>query len=156
MVKSDNQTPRADPKARAAFRLAAQYTMRSVGMLTQLTNGELMPALLSLAIVQANVAHLSAGASDGGFDGIDQIPPDAMRRPVSILALSTGIGVPYETTRRQVSKMIAAGQCKRVKGGVIVPTEVLDTPLHDELLREHLLVLRRLVRNLRAAGVIDD
>lgn len=156
MPKTHEPLPDVDPKARTAFRVAAQYTMRSLEMMRRATGGELTTAIISLAITQANVAHLvAASGADGGYDSIDQIPPNSARRPISILALSANVGLPYETTRRQVAKMIAAGQCQRVKGGLIVPTEVLDSPIHRELLREHLLVLRRMVRTLQTAGVVE-
>lgn len=140
--------------ARAAVRLGADYVLRSLQMLSELADGELLPALISLAIVQANVAHLE---QDPAFREVDQLPPDSARRPVSILALANGLGLPYETTRRHVEKMIASGRCARVKGGVIVPTAALDTDRHREMVVTNLANLRRLYRGLRRAGIsLDD
>jgi hypothetical protein len=93
--------------------------LRSLKMIGELAGGELLTGLVSLARVQANVAHLDRLA--GGFAGIDTAPPDELRRPVSVLALSSSLGLPYETIRRHVAKMVAAGQCVRVKGGVVAP-----------------------------------
>jgi len=143
----------ADRKARAAYRFGAEYVMRSLQILSSLANGDLVAGLVSMAINQANVAHLNPGAASGPFDGIDQPPPDEVRRPVSVLALSTSLGMPYETTRRCVARLIAAGQCRRVKGGVIVPADALASDRHPELLRANHANLRRLMRNLRTAGI---
>ncbi|WP_296599302.1 hypothetical protein [Phenylobacterium sp.] len=139
--------------ARVAVRLGSDYMLRSLQMLGELADGELLPALISLAIVQANVAHLE---QEGGFRELDEPPQDENRRPISILAIANGLGLPYETTRRHVEKMIAAGQCARVRGGVIVPTAALTTPRHREFVLANLANLRRLYRNLRRAGVSLD
>jgi len=139
--------------ARVAVRLSADYMLRSLKMLGELSDGELLSALISLAIVQANVAHLE---QDGGFRELDEPPPDESRRPISILAIANSLGLPYETTRRHVEKMIAAGQCVRVRGGVIVPTVALTTPRHREFVLANLANLRRLYRSLRRAGVCLD
>ncbi|HEY3950267.1 hypothetical protein [Phenylobacterium sp.] len=146
--------PSPEDKTRLASRLAADYLLRSLKMIGELAEGELLTGLVNLALVQANVSHLDRVAS--GFDGVDTPPPDEVRRPVSILALSASLGLPYETTRRHVAKMVATGQCVKVKGGVVVPTAVIDDGRRTEMLEVNLMNLRRLFRNLRAAGVNLD
>lgn len=141
--------------ARVAARAGGDYLLRSLRMLGELADGELLAGLISIAIVQANVTHLGH-EEDAGFRDLTDIPPNEMRRPISILALSNSLGMPYETTRRHVEKMCAAGRCRRVKGGVIVPTEALDTPRHREFLAANLANLRRLYRILRRAGIALD
>jgi hypothetical protein len=146
--------PEPQDKTRLASRLAADYLLRSLKMIGDLAEGELVTGLVNLALVQANVSHLDRVAS--GFDGVDTPPPDEVRRPVSILSLSASLGLPYETTRRHVAKMVATGQCVRVKGGVVVPTAVIGEARRTEMLEVNLMNLRRLFRDLRNAGVILD
>jgi hypothetical protein len=43
-----------------------------------------------------------------------------------------------------------------VKGGVVVPAEALDSEMHRSMLQANLTNLRRLVRNLKRAGVQLD
>ena len=147
-------TPPEEDKARLAARLAADYLLRSVRMISELSGGDLLTGLVSLALVQANVAHLDREAND--FNRIDTVPPDEVRRPISVLALSASLGLPYETTRRHVAKMVAAGLCVRVKGGVMIPTAIVEDRGRSGMLEANLLNLRRLVRSLRNAGINFD
>lgn len=136
--------------ARAAVRLGSDYLLRSLQMLAELSDGHMLGGLISLAIVQANTVHLEGS---GAFRDLADLPPDSVRRPVSVLAIANSLGLPYETTRRHIEKMIQTGQVDRVSGGVIVPARALDSPRHLELLGAHLVNLRRLVRGLAAAGL---
>jgi hypothetical protein len=141
-------------KTRLVARLSADYLLRSLKMIGELAEGELLTGLVNLALVQANVGHLDPTGS--GYDSLEDVPPDRVRRPVSVLALSASLGLPYETTRRHVAKMVETGQCQRVKGGVVVPTAAVDDPRRNLMLGQNLTNLRRLYRNLRAAGVPLD
>lgn len=139
--------------ARAAVRLGADYLLRSLQMLGELAGGQMVTGLISLAIVQANTGHLDGA---GAYRDSGDLPPDSVRRPVSVLAIANSLGLPYETTRRHIDRMIQTGQCERVNGGVIVPASALDSTRHRELLAAHLVNLRRLVRGLAAAGLDLD
>ena len=153
--KADVGGAGSEDKTRLAARLSADYMLRSLKMIGELAQGELLTGLVNLALVQANVAHLDRASA--GFTGLDSVPPDELRRPVSVLALSASIGLPYETTRRHVAKMVKTGQCLRVKGGVIVPAAVVEEDARrSEMLEQNMINLRRLYRNLRNAGVPLD
>lgn len=62
--------------------------------------------------------------------------------PTPVLALSDSLGIPFETTRRHVGALGAAGLCRRVRGG-IVATEAFHAPpmatvtqvMHDSMVR---------------------
>jgi len=143
-----------EDKIRLVARLSADYMLRSLKLIGELAQGELLTGLVNLALVQANVGHLDR--MESGFNSLESIPPDEVRRPVSVLSLSASLGLPYETTRRHVAKMVATGQCLRVKGGVIAPTAAVDDPRRAEVLEQNLINLKRLYRNLKAAGVALD
>jgi hypothetical protein len=156
-----DKTPSArtrDPdKSRVAGRLASDYLLRSLKMLGELADGDLLTGLVSLAIVQANVSHVDHALGEtGAFDGLATIPPDVVRRPVSVLAVADSLGLPYETTRRHVTKLIKSGQVVRTKGGVVAPTSVLKDPRRQAMLDANIPNLRRLFRNLKAASVVLD
>jgi hypothetical protein len=147
-------SPEAADKTRLVARLTADYLLRSLKMIGELAEGELLTGLVNLALVQANVGHLDPAGS--AFDSLDSIPPDEVRRPVSVLSISASLGLPYETTRRHVAKMVETGQCLRVKGGVVSPTAAVADPRRSEMLEQNLINLKRLYRNLRNAGVPLD
>lgn len=145
--------PSTEDAARVAVRLGGDYVLRCLRMLGELSGGETMTGLISLAIVQANVGHLDSREGSGLYRDSHDLPPDHTRRPVSVLSISSSLGLPYETTRRHVEKMIRSGHVERVRGGIVVPARALDTPRHRELLAEHLVSVRRLARSLASAGV---
>jgi hypothetical protein len=150
---SPDPRPGAD-KLRLSVRLATEYFLRSMQLLVGYVEGDLVTALVFLAIVSANVSHLNADGPEGALHAdTDDVPPDALRKPVSVLALAGSLDLPYETTRRHVAKLLKAGQCERVTGGLIVPARVLLSERHTEGMRANLTNLRRLFRALTRAGV---
>ena len=139
-------------QGRAAARLTADYVLRSLQLVIGLANGEFLTGVIAMAVSQANVAHLIQ--PEGTVrDPAPGSVPDAARRPVSVLAISQSLGLPYETTRRHIEKLVKAGYCVRVQKGVIVPAGSMDTEGHREMLATNLTNLRRLFRGLRSAGV---
>ena len=88
--------------------------------------GSLRRAMCMTAIIVANVQHITrSSVRTWRYAGLDQIPPDSNRRPVSILSLSQSLRKPFETTRAHVNTLVRAGLCIKTPTGVIVPTEVL-------------------------------
>ena len=88
--------------------------------------GSLPRAIFFTAIVAANAQHITRSAvRTWRYAGLDQIPPDSERRPVSILGLSQSLRKPFETTRENVNALQSEGLVVKAEGGVIVPSEVL-------------------------------
>lgn len=88
-------------------------------------------SLLAAAIVQANVAEITHRAeAQEAYVVNDEVPSDDVRRPVSVNAIAVSLGLPFETVRRRVNKMLRTGFCRAVDGGVIVPSSMLATPLY--------------------------
>lgn len=121
----------AAPDDAARRRLFARLAMGLLLDLIAITRGDgnVLDTVLAGAIIQANVREIVRRADlQLAWSEEDAVPPDELRRPVSMHALSTSLGLPFETVRRRVRKMVAAGFCRAVEGGVIVPTEVLTAP----------------------------
>ena len=88
--------------------------------------GSLRRAVFMTAIVVANVQHITRSAArTWRYGGLDEIPPDSERRPISILSLSQSLRKPFETTRAHVNALVDDGLCIKTAKGVIVPSEVL-------------------------------
>jgi hypothetical protein len=115
---------------RAAIRLASNYLLRNVEVVSEAADGDLMAGLICSAIIQANVRPLNNDPKLGKTYGhMDAIPPDELRSPVSVNALAESLGIPYETTRRHVNKLIKLGYCVKVgTRGVIVPSAIIASP----------------------------
>lgn len=92
-------------------------------------NAPLLDALLVAAVIEANVGRLNGQpALQAAYASLDQPPPDELRRPVSVNALAGSLGIPFETVRRHVNKLIKQGFIATAPGGVYVPTSMLTTP----------------------------
>ena len=103
---------------RAAIRLASNYLLRNVEVMSEAADGDLMAAPI------ANDPKLGVA-----YGQMDAIPPDELRSPISVNALAESLKIPYETTRRHVNKLIKNGFCVKVGArGVIVPSEIISSP----------------------------
>ena len=139
---------------RLALRLSTEYMLRSIDLMTRVVGGDLVKGLIFLAIVQANTQHiLSDDNLQQTYSEADDRVPDEARRAVSVHALSVSLGIPYETTRRYVNKLLSDGYCVRVRRGLIVPAEVLGHPDMISALKRNFANLQRLVVGLRRGGV---
>ncbi len=66
-----------------------------------------------------NVSNAPRKDAEGG------VYPDTLRRPVSIQSVSLSLGVPYETARRHIHKLVSAGYVERRGArGFVVPERV--------------------------------
>jgi DNA-binding Lrp family transcriptional regulator len=137
---------------RVVARLSAEYLLRALRLLAE-TYGDIRLGVVAQTIVAANTAHLEAPMGEGWrYSGIDQSPPDAARRPISVLSLARLLGLPYETARQQVRRLIEGGVCVRVEGGLIVPMAVLDSPAAARAMLANVRYVRKFARDLQAIG----
>ena len=128
--------------------------LRSIDLMTSVVGGELVKGLIFIAIVQANTQHIIAdeAMAQAYSESGDRVPDEA-RRAVSVHALSVSLGIPYETTRRYVNKLLEEGFCIRVARGLVVPAEVLAREEMIVGLKRNFANLQRLVNGLRRGGV---
>ena len=112
---------------RLVSRTLSQYFLRQWKIIAKLADGDLHKALVFFAIVSANVQNSSnTSVESHAYGGLDNAPPDEARRPVNTHALAQSLGLPYETIRRNVSKLIESGGCVRLPGqGLFVTASFL-------------------------------
>ncbi len=79
--------------------------------------------------------------------------PDALRRPVSVLAASASLNIPYETLRRMFARMVRSGRLVRVKDGFIVPQAAQRRIETDDVLRRRHARLVRFLADLQYIGM---
>jgi hypothetical protein len=134
------------------IRQSAGYCLRALRLLADVY-GDIRTGIVAHAIVTANTEHLDALMGEGWrYAGIDQPPPDEVRRPVSVSEIARLLGVPYETLRRQVRRLNEAGVCVRVDGGLIVPMAVLEQPAAAPAMLANVRYVRNFLDILRALG----
>ena len=97
---------------------STRQLLAGIRMIGDLWNGDLLRGLVFSAIWTANVKHVINTATAA----TQAVLPDDQRRPVSILAISHSLRLPYETVRRHAVALEKAGVCRRVgRKGMIVP-----------------------------------
>ncbi|MES2035883.1 MAG: hypothetical protein V4466_17080 [Pseudomonadota bacterium] len=123
-----------------ATRLAGEFFVRGVEILAKAHEGDLLRGIIFTAIA---VANGETAPVDGG--------PRELR-PVSVMSISSSIGVPYETTRRYVNMLVDNGLCVRMgRRGVVVTEDAFQTPLMFAAYQETYTSFNRLVSALRRA-----
>lgn len=145
--------PAPAPAERLVARISVEYVLRFAERLASVA-GDLSQGLVLLAILHHNFSPLYADPVLGRrYGGLKTPPPDDMLTPVSVLALSRILDQPFETTRRQVNRLIRGRRCERTRGGVIVPAQALQTRLARRALLGHLGDLQRTFGALARLGL---
>lgn len=136
------------PAQMAITTASTRQLLAGIRMLGDLWQGDLLRALVFTAIWTANVKHVTNTAP-----AVSQtILPDELRLPVSILAISNSLRLPYETVRRHAQALEKAGICHRVgRQGLVVPAET-HRKLASGTVQAHGL-LTALFADLRRAGL---
>jgi DNA-binding Lrp family transcriptional regulator len=148
-----SRTPLAD--ARLTNRLAIAYLLDAIAIFRG--DEHLVDALLISAISQANVAPITRQADlQVAYSAPEAPPPDEMRRPVSMNALASSLGLPFETVRRRVRGLVARKVCVVVDGGVIVPTATVSSPEYFEDTFRLYERLRAFYYQLRDLGLLAN
>ncbi len=115
--------PDVPPIFRPGVRLSARYLVSSTLTFCRLTQLELTPALVLLGLLCSNV-------SDGRRAGLGR-PASGLAplAPSSIYAVARRTKLPYETARRQIPDLQARGFCVPAGRGLLVPPEMLSSPI---------------------------
>lgn len=111
--------PRNLNKEQVVIVLASiRILLAAMEVLRDLFDGDLTTGLVFTAIRAANVKHITNTAPGANRD----ILPDSDRRPVSMMAISNSMKLPYETIRRHTAKLMKQGKCVRVgRKGLVAP-----------------------------------
>lgn len=135
--------------------LSIDFLLKTVDIVTRSMNGEPVTAVVYLAISQANLRNVfDAEAEQLRYAAFDANPDDALRVPVSVLAVARDLDLPYETTRRHVGKLQDRGLCRRAPdGGVVIPHGVSTSPAAETAMEALCQLTYRYVTDLAAIGV---
>lgn len=118
------------------------YVLDEVGRLARRHDGDLVKGVVAMAITQATRGPAAGEGED----------PAAATRAVSVRAIGQSLGLAYETTRRKVVELEAAGLCRRVSAlGVSASPVVRDQAFLDGC-EDTWRSLRRVIATLGALG----
>lgn len=127
---------------------------------------DFVDALLTVAVTQANIDTVMRNpALQRAYATYDAIPPDDLRRPISVNALAHSLGLPFETVRRRTSRLALLGFFKTSPEGIYVPGPRVQGPWHRRVVEngyERTIMLYRRLADLEAflgtpdpSGLID-
>jgi DNA-binding Lrp family transcriptional regulator len=119
--------------------------------------GDIMGPLITSVIIDANVSLINQDpAVSRHYSALDAPPPDELRRPISINAVAASLRLPYETVRRRVAAMIAAGTCVATPRGVYVPAAALSGPAYDAIAGARYQRLKQFYFELKALSAFTS
>lgn len=157
MLRQMTAIPSAEPAIdvrRYAVRLSGDLLLRMTRVIAEGVDADMVTACIFLAITRANVRDVTRRAQQTPiYSAVEDIPPDELRRPVSVYALARELRIPYETVRRHVAKLVEAGQCVRVEDGLVVPSRVFAQPRLLRTVEQNWELTLYFLRALAACGV---
>lgn len=113
------------------MRLAGRYLLDQVTMAR--FGFDLIDALIMVTVSHANVAPITRDPDlQRRYATYADVPPDELRRPISINAVAQSLDMPFETVRRRIMKMALVGVFKSTKQGVYVPTTLVTGKQHRQ------------------------
>lgn len=131
------------------FAQNVDYMMNILSEYLELFDGDATTMLIFFTMARTSVDHLNrrneprAEAKDGVF-------PDDLRRPVAVLSIANYLGLPYETTRRHVMKLVTRGFCQRMGSReFLISSETLSRPEFAHLARQSFALTKTYLETIR-------
>lgn len=133
----------------AAIRLVARHVselMLARGARWQAATGtSRLDCLLFQVVLSANLAHLPTARQPSG-------DPPHPRRPISLMAISQSMHLPYETVRRRIAHLRSRGLVVIEAGGAVVPMDALPRTAAADVAVGDAAALVASLRSLDAHG----
>lgn len=145
------------PPMGMVMRMSSDYLLRLAEPLNVFM-GDLVTALVLMDTIHANTEHLAdtdGGTDTQGWDPVGFIA-DEQRRPVRAAALSERLGIPPETVRRHLVRLIEAQQCERTGFGYVVPSRFLVENGYVRHMMDNQSHLHRLFHGLADFGLLAE
>lgn len=149
MIRSAPATdrkPGATPRGRLIARLIAELETTMIAAGVRALDGDLDRAIIFMVVARASEMLSPHGAGHAGGEGRGA-------KAISINALAASLGRPFETMRRHIHALCAAGLCERGPAGVTVPEAVHGRPEIAALFRGNHDALVRMIEDFAGFGI---
>ncbi|CAN5810707.1 hypothetical protein BH11PSE1_BH11PSE1_15820 [soil metagenome] len=142
-------------RRRLLSRLAGDYHVQTARRAATFMSRDIITDMTILAITRANVRQITASSEPVAYtyEGVTGVPADALRIPVSVYAIAKDLGLPYENIRRRVKKLLDAGVCITVDGGVVIPGATVVRQSNLDLIAETRIATEKFVAEAGRFGV---
>ncbi len=146
---------RGAPNARLIAYHVAEFILRSAEGVSKAFDHDYEAAILFMAIGQRNgQMAMEDPELRVRYASYDDPIPTELATPISRMALARSTGLPRETVRRKVGKLIEKGWVIETKDGLRVEYELSKRALYQEIVGSMAPNLRRLFAGLLAAGAL--
>lgn len=145
------------PPVRLVVRLSSDYLLRLADPISQQI-GDVLTGLILMDVFQANVEHLAdseGGSTEPTWTPADFVPDD-QRRPVRPSTLGERLGIPQETVRRHLQRLVKADLCERMENGYVVTSRILARPGFVRFMLDNQSHLHRFFVALADFGVLSQ
>lgn len=145
------------PPVRLVVRLSSDYLLRLAEPIS-LHVGDLVSGLILMDVIQANTEHLpdsEGGEADGDWSP-EGFVADRLRKPVRVATLSERLGIPPETVRRHLTRLVNQDRCERGEDGYRVPSRILARRPFIQFMVDNQSHLHRLFAGLADFGVLSE
>jgi len=146
-----------NPPVRLVVRLSSDYVLRLAEPLN-LHVGDLVSGLVLMQVIHANTEHLpdtEGGEADGDWSA-EGFVPDDMRKPVRVGAVSERLGIPQETVRRHLARLVQDDRCERIGEGYLVTSRILAREPIIQFMVDNQSHLHRFYSGLADLGVLSE
>jgi DNA-binding Lrp family transcriptional regulator len=142
--------PAIPPRLWRMTRLSLGYLSDSIRI--SRGDSDLLDRLLIAAAIDANLGPVKQDPElQFAYGALDAPPPSRLLRPVRVNALAASLGLPYETVRRRMRRLLDQGACRAIAGGVVIAEGALGTPAFKAMSLARYDRLRRFYLELLAA-----
>ena len=142
-----------EPLRFALWTVMTGYVMRVLLDGIENHDRDFIRGLIFIAVMTMNVSHITHDAAEAWrYADAATTPPDDMRAPASVRAVADRVGMPYETTRQHLIRLVELGRASRVAGGFIIPSSVNSDPRYLRMGLNLYLRLLRAVSQLERLG----
>ena len=152
-----NKEVRYAPHSRVIAHSIAEFVLRCAETMEGSFNNDYEMTLLFLAISTRNEHHVMNDPElRARYASFDEVIPPSLYTPVSRLALARSTGMPRETVRRKIAKMIELGVVvEDERGGLCIRPDIIEDFDPEAVLEPQLRNLRRLFSVLSETGALD-
>lgn len=145
------------PPMRLVIRLSSDYVLRLAEPIGQHI-GDLVTGLILMDLLHANTEHLpdtEGGEADEDW-GVEGFVPDRLRKPVRPTILAQRLGIPHETVRRHLNRLVGRDLCERNGDGYLVTARILTRAPFVQYMTDNQSHLSRLYSQLADFGVLTE
>lgn len=134
------------PNSRLYAYFIAEFMLRSAATIAPAFEHDYESVIIFLAMTTQNSQAMMLNQKwRKQYASFREPIPLELMRPVSRKSLARSTGLPRETVRRKVARLVERGLVVEANGGLIVPPQVHNNPLYLEVLRPQEALLRRLM-----------